>query len=180
MKETSLGKLQKTVDKQEKKITELQELVRVRKEKYRLLQEKYKYLEKNMEQTIKREINTRCKKLEEENDSLKEEIAKLKSLLNTDSNNSGIPTSQTPIDKKKRIPNSRKKSEKSIGGQRNHKKHKLEKFKEEELTDGYYYEIDKCPCGGELNEIGVREKDELDNINVNVVEEKLKYQYLNI
>ena len=29
-------------------------------------------------QTIKREINTRCKKLEEENDSLKEEIAKLK------------------------------------------------------------------------------------------------------
>ena len=33
MKETSLGKLQKTVDKQEKKITELQELVRVRKEK---------------------------------------------------------------------------------------------------------------------------------------------------
>ena len=162
MKETSLEKKKKTVDKQEKKITELQELVRVRKEKYRLLQEKYKYLEKNMEQTIEREINTRCKKLEEENDSLKEEIAKLKSLLNTDSNNSGIPTSQTPIDKKKRIPNSRKKSEKSIGGQRNHKKHKLEKFKEEELTDGYYYEIDKCPCGGELNEIGVREKDELD------------------
>ena len=43
MKETSLGKLQKTVDKQEKKITELQELVRGRKDKYRLLHGKNKH-----------------------------------------------------------------------------------------------------------------------------------------
>ena len=46
MKEMSLGKLQKTVDKQEKQIMKLQETVKIRKEKYRSLQLKYNYLEK--------------------------------------------------------------------------------------------------------------------------------------
>lgn len=162
MKETSLGKLQKTVDKQEKQIINLQELVKVRKEKYRLLQLKYNYLKKNMEKTVEREVNSRCEIIQKENEILKEEILRLKALLNTDSNNSGIPTSKTPIGKSKRIPNSREKTGKSIGGQVGHEKHKLKKFNDEELTDSCYYEIDKCPCGGELKETGERAKDELD------------------
>ena len=53
-------------------------------------------------------------------------MARLKALLNADGTNAGIPTSKTPINKKKVIPNTRVKSNKSIGGQFGHKKHKLE------------------------------------------------------
>ena len=45
--------------------------------------------------------------------------------LNINGTNAGIPTSQTPINKKKIIPNSRKNSGGKIGGQPKHKKHKL-------------------------------------------------------
>ena len=54
--------------------------------------------------------------------------------MDTDSSNSGTPTSKTPINKKKGIPNSRKKTENHIGGQKGHLKSKLEKFKENEMS----------------------------------------------
>ena len=63
------------------------------------------------------------------------EIARLKALLNIDGTNSGIPTSQTPIAKKKVIPNTREKTDKKKGGQKGHKKNKLERFKNEEITE---------------------------------------------
>lgn len=53
-------------------------------------------------------------------DEKDKEIARLKALLNIDGTNAGIPTSQTPINKKKIIPNSRTKSNKKIGGQNGH------------------------------------------------------------
>ena len=88
-----------------------------------------------------------------ENEALKEENAKLKKLLNLDSSNIGIPTSKTKIGEVKRVPNSREKTDKSKGGPPGHKKHKLEKFKDEEITDTYTYEIANsiCNCGGKLN-----------------------------
>lgn len=49
--------------------------------------------------------------------------------------NHGIQTSQTPIHKNKLIPNTREKSDKQKGGQKGHKKHKLEKFKDDEITE---------------------------------------------
>lgn len=162
MTENSLGKLQTKVTKLEYKVTELQELLVIRKEKYRLLQINYNNLEKSTEKKIENEVSKATEKLKNENKELKEEIERLKSLLNNDSNNSGIPTSQTPINKKKRIPNSREKTGKSIGGQIGHPKHKLRKFNDDELTDSVYYEVEKCSCGGKLEEIGTRAKDELD------------------
>ena len=74
----------------------------------------------------------------------------------------GIPTSQTPINKNKVIPNTREKSGKLKGGQKSHKKHKLEKFKDEEINDNVTYELDECPnCGGNLTKVGEITKDEL-------------------
>ena len=93
------------------------------------------------------------------------EIARLKALLNMDGTNHGIPTSQTPIHKKKVIPNTREKSNKPKGGQVGHKKHKLEKFKKEEITEQIEHSMDKCPCcsSATIIETGeVKEKDELD------------------
>jgi hypothetical protein len=49
-------------------------------------------------------------------------------LLNTDGTNSGIPTSKTPLSKKKVIPNSREMSGKHIGGQPGHSKKELEAY----------------------------------------------------
>lgn len=43
-------------------------------------------------------------------DKKDKEIVRLKALLNIDGTNAGIPTSQTPINKKKVIPNSRVKT----------------------------------------------------------------------
>ena len=162
MAETSLGKLQTKVTKLESKVTELQELLIIRKEKYRLLQRNYDNLEKATENKIENAVDKATVELRKENEELKDEIERLKSLLNMDSNNSGIPTSKTPINKKKRIPNSREKTGKSVGGQLGHQKHKLNKFNDDELTDSVYYEIEKCSCGGNLKEIGERTKDELD------------------
>jgi hypothetical protein len=67
------------------------------------------------------------------------------SKLNTDGTNAGIPTSQTPINKKKVIPNSRVKTNKKIGGQEKHTKHKLEKFDDDEINENEDVNIDECP-----------------------------------
>lgn len=67
------------------------------------------------------------------------------SKLNIDGTNSGIPTSQTPINKKKVIPNSRKNTGGKIGGQENHKKSKLEKFTDDEINENEDVTLDECP-----------------------------------
>ena len=58
-----------------------------------------------------------------------------------DGTNAGIPTSQPPINKKKIIPNTRTKTDKKIGGQPGHKKHKLEKLNNEEINDNVDFEL---------------------------------------
>lgn len=93
------------------------------------------------------------------------EIARLKALLNIDGTNHNIPTSQTPINKKKVIPNTREKTNRPKGGQVGHKKHKLEKFKDEEVTEYFEHTMENCPCcnSSSIEETGeVKEKDELD------------------
>lgn len=77
---------------------------------------------------LHREIDSKKAEIIEKNliiEELEKEIKKLKGKLNIDSNNSGIPTSQTPISKEKRNPNTREKSNKHIGGQEGHKKSTL-------------------------------------------------------
>lgn len=93
------------------------------------------------------------------------EIARLKALLNIDGENHGIPTAMTPIHKKKVIPNTREKSDNKKGGQFGHKKHKLEKFKDEEINEKIEHGMEKCPCCDShiIKETGeIKEKDELD------------------
>lgn len=83
-------------------------------------------------------------------------IARLEALLGTDSTNSSLPTSKTPIHKAKMIPNSREKSGKAKGGQPGHAKAKLKKHKDYEITEHIVHKEEVCPeCGGELVETGV-------------------------
>ena len=69
----------------------------------------------------KEEIIEKDKKIKE----LEKEIKRLNGKLNLDSSNSGIPTSQTPIYKEKLNPNSRKDTNRHIGGQEGHSKSSL-------------------------------------------------------
>ena len=164
MKANSLGKLQSQVIKLEQENIKLRDKLAKEQEKNKLLEKKIKYLEENIEQKIKTAVEKIVKDVLAENETLKAENAKLKKLLNLDSTNSGIPTSKTKIGEEKRIPNSREKTDKTKGGQPGHKKHKLEKFKDEEITDTYTYEITNpiCNCGGKLKLIGKKCKDDFD------------------
>lgn len=124
-------------------------------------------LNKQNETLKKNEEKAKAEMLEKQN-LLEEkdfEIARLRALLNMDGTNHGIPTSQTPIHKKKVIPNTREKTDLPKGGQKGHKKHKLEKFKDEEITEKIEHTMEECPCckSHEIKETGeIKEKDELD------------------
>ena len=85
------------------------------------------------------------KKLKEENSQSQREIERLKTKLNMDGTNAGIPTSMTPIGKKKVIPNFAKKAEGNIGRKEGHKKDKLEKVSEEKINEHVKHELKKCP-----------------------------------
>jgi hypothetical protein len=96
---------------------------------------------------------------------LAREVERLKALLNKDGTNSGLPTSSTPINRKKVIPNSRIKTGKKIGGQPGHPKKKLARFSDDEVGTYVEHVPDQCPgcqCK-DLEDTGeVIEKDCLD------------------
>ncbi len=86
-------------------------------------------------------------------DELTNRLAHAEALLASDGSNTGLPTSKTPVNKKKRIPNTREKSGKPKGGQPGHEKHELEKPDESDITDviehGPEEDGSLCPrCGG--------------------------------
>lgn len=87
-------------------------------------------------------------------EELKNRLAHAEALLSRDGTNASIPTSQTPIDKKKRIPNTREKTGKKKGGQPGHEKHVLVAPDDREITDTVIHGADGggflCPkCNGD-------------------------------
>lgn len=145
---------------------------------------KLKYFQRLAESQIKTFIEKEEKAKEEitnkDNIIQKQEyeIARLKALLNIDGKNHGIPTSMTPMHKKKVIPNTREKSEKTKGGQVGHKKHKLERFKDEEVNEKVEHSMEQCPCcnSHEIKKTGeIKEKDELD---YKIVVVKRRHQFV--
>lgn len=132
------------------------------KAEYKLLKKKYQFLQNMLKSQQKLEV--KLEKAHTEQAGLKKEILRLNGLLNIDGTNSGVPTSKTPLSKKKVIPNSRKKSGKKIGGQPGHKKKKLEAFADYEVTETEVHNPKACPhCGGDTKETGKTiNKDELD------------------
>lgn len=109
---------------------------------------------------IEHDLQEKDQKIE----ALVKEVARLNQILGNNSQNSGIPTSQTAIDKKKRVPNSRVQTGKKKGGQIGHKQVVLQKFKEEEINACEEHGIFECPyCQGEVEKIAEgKTKDETD------------------
>lgn len=94
----------------------------------------------------KQKLVEELKCLKNENQALKLELARLKGKENIDGTNSGIPTSMTPIGKKKVIPNFAKNTGGKIGRKEGHKKDKLEKEPEEKIDKHVSHEMEDCPC----------------------------------
>ena len=136
------------------------------KAKYELLKREHLILQKELKfkEKLEEKMKTELAEKSGEIEALRKEILRLNGHLNTDGTNSGIPTSRTPLSKKKVIPNSRKKSGKKIGGQPGHPKSKLKAFKDNEVTETVIHKPETCPfCGGSAAETGETiDKDELD------------------
>ena len=134
--------------------------------KYDLLKYEYRLQEQKIARLKKKEAELMANSKEQlsQIEALKKEVARLTALMEADSNNSGLPTAKTPIHKKKRIPNSRPKTDKHIGGQPGHTPSKLEPFKDEEVTEHEIHTEPVCPeCGGELEQLDdSTTRDELD------------------
>ena len=168
-------------DKYKKEIKELKRLISIaedieqRSEK-KLLEKERIIEEKDDEiRALKRKLVEQAKEL----DLTKQERDKYLASLNLDGTTSGIPTSKTPLNKKKLIPNTREKSGKSIGGQFGHKKHKLERFKDEEINETEEIIPNECPkCHSKKLIVLDTEitKDELD-YEIKVI--KKRYHYKN-
>lgn len=161
-----IQKKDKIIERYKKLYEEKQLLVYELNDKNINLEEKIRFLEWQVE-CAKKETGIKSRTAKEEADAkiraLSDEVARLTALLNRDGTNTGLPTSKTPLNKKKVIPNSREKSGKARGGQPGHTKHSMESFSEEEVTQVVQHELDACPeCDGTLTEVREIPKDELD------------------
>ena len=136
-----------------------------------LIESAVKQRTKELENKHKQEIQEKDKEI----NALKKEIAKLHSIMDNNTSNSGIPTSKTKIGEKKYIPNSREKSNKTVGGQLGHKKHKLLRFNEEEATEVVEVSPKLCPkCGSNKIEI---EKESIDKCETDYEVKVIKRLY---
>ena len=161
-----IQKKDKIIERYKKLYEEKQLLVYELNDKNIGLEEKIRSLEWQVE-CAKKETGINSKTAKEEADAkikaLSDEVARLTALLNRDGTNTGLPTSKTPLNKQKVIPNSREKSGKPRGGQPGHVKHSMEAFSEKEVSETIQHELDICPeCGGKLTEAREIPKDELD------------------
>ena len=87
---------------------------------------------------------TTINELQQQLEKLRKENERLKGVQNIDGTNSGMPTSMTPIGKKKVIPNFGKTTGESIGRKKGHKKDKLEAVSEEMINKHIKHEMYTC------------------------------------
>ncbi len=113
-------------------------------------------------------------------EELKGRLARAEALLNRDGTNSGTPTSQTPRNMKKRIPNSRKETGKKKGGQDGHEKHDLKAPTDSEINDTVDYKLgDEAECAvcgsNDLMYSGEYEDHYEYDVEINVIKRRHRY-----
>lgn len=113
---------------------------------------------------------------------LQNRLAHAEALLNRDGSNTGTPTSQTPANKNKVIPNSRRSSGRKKGGQPGHPKAALEAPGESEVTDIVGHPLrddERCPkCGlAECTPTGESEVKYEYDVRIEVVKVRHEFFY---
>lgn len=112
--------------------------------------------------------------------ALTRELEHKTALLERNSTNTSVPTSQTPIGKKKHIPNTRRSTGKTKGGQPGHVKHTLEKLSDDEITEIVFHPVGEeycCPDCGCDKLIPTGEYEEKDVIDYKVITTKTRNKY---
>lgn len=176
---TSLGKLQATVTQLEKKVVQQRERIEDLTNERNQLKKRIEELESAIDKKIEKAVNKAVENITKDYEKIIKEkdqrIFELESRLNINSTNSSLPSSKNPIYQSK-ICNSRKPTDKPIGGQQGHPKSKLEKFNDNEITETEVHELGACPnCGGhQFDIIEVKERDELD-FKIVIVKKRHKF-----
>lgn len=139
--------LYKDYEKLEKKYNKLSEKYRKEKLYADIAKDEQRRLEKIVD---KKEIKViklqnEVEILQNKNAELQKEIERLKAIGNNDGTTAGIPTSMTPLNKKKVIPNFAKNTGGKIGRKLGHKKDKLDKILDEEINNYIKHELKECP-----------------------------------
>lgn len=181
--EKTLSKLQCEIIKLEEKFLKLSDKLEEEKIKTNLVELEYKQYRKKMESTlesrIKKEVEKEIKKVTEHYEKIIREkdqrIFELETRLNINSSNSSLPSSKNPLYQSK-ICNSRKETNKKKGGQKGHKKHKLEKFASEEITEICEHLKEECPnCHSHnIDVTNYKERDELD-YEIKIIKRRHKF-----
>lgn len=96
---------------------------------------------KEMEKVLKEQIKEKETIIQQ----LQKELERLKVLNNNDGTTCGIPTSKTPMNKKKVIPNFAKNTGEKIGRKEGHKKDKLEKIDDDKINEKIEHTLEACP-----------------------------------
>lgn len=135
-------------DKATAEITRLNDRILGYQETVASLRTSVKNLRKSRESDKKRYEETLAEK-EAVIKELQNRLARAEALLGHDGSNTGTPTSQTPLNKNKVIPNSRRSTGNPKGGQPGHTKSSLKALDESEVTDivGHPLGGDEC-CPG--------------------------------
>lgn len=119
-------------------------------EKIESLRESVKKLKKSKEKEKKQYQESLAEK-DAVIKELQNRLAHAEALLNHDGSNTGTPTSQTPPNKNKVIPNSRRNTGRPKGGQAGHEKSALKEPEESDITDTVGHPLkdgECCPkCG---------------------------------
>lgn len=113
--------------------------------------------------------------------ALRAALARAEALLGRDSTNTNLPTSKTPIDKQKRIPNTREKSGKKKGGQPGHEKHTLPVPDEGEITDEREYRDEGedflCPSCGSDKYVPTGEYEDRYEFDIEITVKKVRHRF---
>ncbi len=112
--------------------------------------------------------------------TLSEEVERLTAKQSRNSSNTSLPTSKTPIDQKKLIPNSRRSSGKPKGGQFGHEKHQLNDPLPEEINEKVFLGLDDdsvCPyCDSyEFIYTGESEKKYEYDVKITTIKREINY-----
>lgn len=139
------GNLRLDFEKATEEITKLKDRILGYQEQIASLRDSVRNLRKSRESEKKQYAES----LTEKDAIIKElqnRLAHAQALLNHDGSNTGTPTSQTPVNKNKVIPNSRRNTGKSKGGQAGHAKASLKAPDESEITEtiGHPLQDDEC------------------------------------
>ena len=164
---TSLAKMQAIITKLEQKVLSLEDKYQKQKTRADLAELQLKQYKKNVEQQIEKAVTKAVKEVTDKYEAIIKEkdqrIFELETRLNINSNNSSLPSSQTPIYQSK-ICNSRKPTGEKPGRKLKHPKDSLPPFEEEEITEKVNHKASKCPkCNGtNLEILEIKTRDETD------------------